>query len=462
MKKVAVLTTLMDLPASYGLVPVILSQLKMLVAAGYTPGLFVVKGFEKHVDAKRVPEGVELKPFVPFMHLFDYGTGTKRQKHHVDGKGAYGGKGKPPKTNFDKQVNLIVSKLDEELAKYDVVITHDLVFQTWFVPHNAAIRKIAENHPEIRWIHWLHSGPSAKPKGLKYPHTLRHSGMPNAVWVSPNNTMAPKFAEMYDVPLKRIKTVYHVFDPVRFFDMHKQSVELIEKHDLYTPDVLCVWATRIDHPEGKGMFKAMRLLGALNKRCDAKMLFLNSWSNSPKMKANLQRIRDEAIKHGVPRENLVFSSEMGESWERGVPWKVVRDMMWIANVFIFPTQTETFSFAMLEAGVTKNLLVLNEDLGVMTELAGDRAEYIKAGAEWGGTKWTTEYQPDEKTYWAEKAEKLIARLGLIDYTCEHCGKNLGNFGAVKPLMMSRHVLKTYNMTWIWKNQLETLIEEEEQ
>jgi len=162
----------------------------------------------------------------------------------------------------------------------------------------------------------------------------------------------------------------------------------------------------------------------------------------------------------VPRENIVFSSEMGPKWEIGVPWKVVRDMLWIANMFIFPSQTETFSFAMLEAAVTKNVLVLNEDLGVMTELAEDRAEYIKAGAEWGGTKWTTEYHPDEETYWKEKAEKLVARLGLIGYTCEHCGKDLGKFGAVKPLMQSRHVLRTYNMDWIFKNQLEPLIEGE--
>jgi len=461
MKKVAVFTTFMDLPSGYGLVPVVLSQLKMLVNNGYTPGFFVIKGFEKHVDAKRVPDGVELKPVVPFMHLFDYISGSKRQKHHVDGKGAYGGKGKPPKTNLDKQINLLVDKLDSELAKYDVVITHDIVFQTWFVPHNLAIRRIAENHPEIKWIHWLHSGPSARPKDLKFPHKSRFTGMSNSVWISPNNTMAPKFAEMYDVPLKRIKTVYHVFDPVRFFDMHDWSVRLIEKHDLFKPDILCVWATRVDHPEGKGMFKAMRLLGALNKFCDAKILFLNSWSNSPKMKANIQRIKDAAIRAGVPEENLVFSSEMGADWERGVPWKVVRDMLWIANMFIFPSQTETFSFAMLEAAVTKNILVLNEDLGVMTELAEDRAEYIKAGAEWGGTKWTTTYQPDEETYWREKAEKLVARLGLIGYTCEHCGKSLGKFGAVKPLMQSRHVLRTYNMDWIWKNQLEPLIEGED-
>ena len=81
MKKVAVLTTFMDLPSGYGLVPVVLSQLKMLVENGYTPGFFVVKGFEKHVDAKRVPKGVELKPFVPFMHLFDYEV--KEQKPEI-------------------------------------------------------------------------------------------------------------------------------------------------------------------------------------------------------------------------------------------------------------------------------------------------------------------------------------------------------------------------------------------
>jgi len=436
--KVAVLTTFMDLPSGYGLVPVVLNQLRMLVEHGYKPGFFVVEGFEKHPDMKKVPEGVEVKPCVPFMHLYDYQPGTKKQTYNVSAKGVYG---KPSKTNFDKQVKLIEEKLEPELSKYNVVITHDIVFQTWFVVHNQAIRNIAKRHPNIRWIHWLHSGPQPRPNKLEYPHTLRFSGMPNSVWVSPNESMIPKFAEMYNIPRKKVKAVYHTFDVYKFFDMHPWSIKLIEKHNLLNCDVLCVWATRIDHPEGKGLRKAIWVIAQLNKLVDAKLLFLNSWSNRPESKQTIANLRKEADMWGLPQENLIFSSEMGKEWELGVPHKVVRDMLWIANLFILPSQSETFSLAMVEAAACKNLLVLNEDLTVMHELAEDNAIYSYFGSEWGGVKITRHYEPNAQAFFMDEARRILEELK------KH-----------KSLMQHRKVLRVFNNDWVWKNQLEPLIE----
>lgn len=455
-EKVAVLTTFRSLPSGYGLVPVVLSQLKMLVNHGYTPVFYGEENFGRHPDRERIPEGVEFRPRVPFVHLFDYQPGRPIQKHDVDGVGEHHPKGN--RTNWFKQVDYIAEVLEPELKEFDVVITHDIIFQTWFLVHNAAIRAIAEMHPEIRWIHWLHSGPSPRPGRVKYPHSLRFSDMPNSVWISPNETMCRKFAVMYDIPESRLKVVYHVFDPVRFFDMHPWSVKLIEEHNLYDPDVLAVWATRVDHPTAKGMYKALRLIGGMNEHASATMLFLNSWSNSPSAKANIKALKKAGEKFGIPPERLIFSSEMGKEWERGVPWKVVRDMLMIGNLFVFPSVSETFSFAMIEAAATKNMLILNEKLEVMKELAEHRADYIEGNSEWGGEKITTNYHPDEDAYFREMAIKHLARLGKVSYRCEHCDKPLGDIGTYKPLLQSRHVLKYFNEGWIWENQLKPLIE----
>jgi len=280
-------------------------------------------------------------------------------------------------------VKLIEDGLDEWLMEYPVIITHDILFQTWFVTHNQAIRNIGKNHPEIKWIHWLHSGPSPRPSKLEYPHTLRFEGMPNSIFVSPNDTMRRKFAEMYNVPLKTIKTVNHTISQERHFEMQPISIEMIEKHGLVDCDGLVVWPTRIDHPEGKGMFTAIHLVGQMNKFANIKFLFLNSWSSDPRAKRNIKRMRAEAEKWGLPQEHLIFSSEWGPEYENGVESEVVRDMLTVGDMFVFPSRTETFSLGMLEAAIHKNMLILNEDLVVMKELAGDRADYMPAGAEWG-------------------------------------------------------------------------------
>jgi len=434
-KRVAVFTALADLPRSYGLVPVILNQLEQLVKNGWKVDLFTQSVFtDKHPDAKLIPKGVTVRPDIPFVHLYDYQDGSTVQSNDVDGVGRH------EVTNFRKQVELLENALDAKLAEYKIIITHDIVFQSWFVTHNQAIRNIAERHPDIKWIHWLHSGPSARPSNLTYPSTLRYSPFPNSVFVSPNETMTTKFATMYDVPKRDVKVVYHTFDPVEFFGMHEWSGEMIKRYDLINCDALAVWATRIDHLPSKGMFYAMHLLGKLNKLGNVKMLFLNSWSNHQGARDNIRSLREEATKWGVPRENLCFSSEMGSEYELGVPKQVVRDMLMIGDMFIFPSQTETFSFSMIEAAATKCMLILNEDLKVMTELCGDRVDYFQSGANWGGEMITTTYNHGEDIYWAGKATEFWKA-----------------FQEYKPLQQHRHVLKIYNKDWVYKNQLEPLL-----
>lgn len=181
MKKVAVLTDFTYLPQQYGLVPAVLSQLRMMLKNGLKPDLIVMEGFENHEDVKKVPDGVEVKSLIPFMHLFDYQFGTVEQKHPV---GPIGEKpeDRPAITNFKKQVELIVTYLEPELPKYDVIITHDIMFQTWKLIHNQAVREIAKRHPDLKWLHWCHSGPQPRPDRLTFPHTLRFTGMNNALW----------------------------------------------------------------------------------------------------------------------------------------------------------------------------------------------------------------------------------------------------------------------------------------
>lgn len=443
MRSIALLTTFMDLPEGYGLVPVVIDQLKMLLEHDYKPALFAVKGFENHPDITKLPDGTIIKPFIPFLHLYSYFEGTVKQTHKVDAKGVYI-KNRPfaPKTNFDKQVQAIEDMLEPELKKYDVVITHDIVFQIAFVVHNQAIRNIAKRNPKIKWLHWVHSGPSARPDKIKYPHILRYSDMSNSLWVSPNDSMRTKFAEMYDVPLKKVKYVYHVFDLFRFLDLHPFSRQLIEKHDLLNCDVLCVWATRLDHPVGKAYNKAIWLIAQMNKLCNAKLVFLNSWSASKKAKSTIKSLYREAKNWGLPEENLVFSSAEGANWEQGVPRKVVRDLLWIANLYVFPSQSETFSIATAEAAACKNLLVLNEDLDVLKELNEENALYVPWGSEYAGIRTDQTYNPNPQRFFMDRAKEVLEELNSI-----------------KPLRQQRKVLQRFTSSWIFKNQLQPLIEE---
>ena len=459
--KVALLTTFLDAKPQYGVVPVVWNQLRMLTKFHdeLPIGFFMVEGYDKHEDYASLPEGVRLEPYVPFLHLYDYGAGTSKQIHDVpaegippaelaglrEGQHRFLSDGKTNITNYDRQVARVEYMLEDELVRYDTIITHDIMFQTWFLVHNQAVRNIARRNPELRWVHWCHSGPTRwDEKAIKGIHMRRFTGMKDSVWVSPNESMAAGFAKMYDISRKQVKVCYHVVDPFKVFKItHDWSRQLIEKHSLFDCDILDVWATRVDHPDAKGMYLALNIMAKLNKLCDAKILFLNSWSDAPSAKRNIGQLRSFAERKQLPSENLIFSSEMGSEWEKGVEPEVVSDMLSIANLFIFPSLSETFSFSLAEAALHKNMLVLNENLAVMKELAGDRADYLAAPAEWGGVRTDVTYDSGVDGYCMGRAEELWAQLQ--EY---------------KPLMQARHVLRTFRDEWVWENQLRPIIEGE--
>ena len=252
--------------------------------------------------------------------------------------------------------------------------------------------------------------------------------------------------------------------------MHPLSIEMISSYGLFECDGLVVYPTRVDHPKGKGMFEAIHLVAMMNRFANVKFLFLNSWSGEEKAKTNIRPMKKEAAKWGLPKDNLIFSSEIDPKYINGVPREVVRDMLWIGNMFIHLSQTETFSLIMMEAAATKNMLILNEDLEVFKELGEDRVDYAPAGSSWGGIDINRHYwagnKPEEgekenpRIFWRDRAQNLLARLGLVDYTCEHCGGTLGKIGAYNPLRQQRHVLKYFNDEWTWKNQLQPILEGE--
>jgi glycosyltransferase involved in cell wall biosynthesis len=184
----------------------------------------------------------------------------------------------------------------------------------------------------------------------------------------------------------------------------------------------------------------MELIGALNRLCDTKMLFLNSWSNDDKTKAKIASIREHAIKHGVPEENIIFSSEMGRHWELGVPQEVVHDMYQISNMLVFPSTSETFSFTLAEAAATKNFLVLNGKLEVMRELVGDDAHYIDSYAKYSGIQHKIDYKPSRAQYIQEQADRIYIEMR-----------------ANKPLMAQRTYLKKFRAKNIWESEMKPLV-----
>jgi hypothetical protein len=320
-------------------------------------------------------------------------------------------------------VNDIKDKLEESLKDIDLCITHDIVLQDAFIPHNLAVRKI--NLPII-WRHWIHS----------QPNTIKINNLPKGhklVFLNYSDRLA--VAERYCIWMDEVGVVYNTISPHEYKgtnELSNQIINIFKSKEVRISYPFCT--TRMG---AKGVDKLLRLAGKIkNNGKSVGICLVNSNANAGKEKQAIEYMSNTAVKYGLVKNNdFIFTSTLDDLFECGLPHTVARDLFHLANVFIFPTISECCSLVLLEAMSAGNLLVLNDDIPSMKEFGGfDSALYMKFGSIWQNTNYANEdgYYND----WA----KIIIR---------HLDTDMAD--------KSRKRAELFNEDNIWQTQLSKLI-----
>ncbi len=413
--KIGILTTFYNFERSYSLTSVVENQLLSLVRHNYEPVLFVLGNFEGEV-----PEGVEVRKVIPQFELVDYRPGMKAE------------------SSFQEQAKSVQKALEKNMQDIDVAITHDWIFQGWFLPYNQGMRDAKLN---CRWLHWVHSAPSDRPTDLEYPHTLRYTVMPNSKLIYLNHYDTLRLAEMYGGVLDDVRTVSNPLDPRVFYDYHSFTNELINKYRLMDADIIDVYPLSSTRFAGKQPEKVIKIIANLKKQGKSvRMIFCNAHANGENEKQAVRDLVHLAIEYGLTREEVIFTSLEGKDgeYEQGVPHKVVRDLFTLSNLFIFPTLSENCPLILLEAAMAKCLLVLNDSFPPLRDFFKQNALYFK----FGSTREKVEHQDEEK-YYSDIASII-----------------LGEFNKDKALNSFVTLRKEFNLDYVFQNQLEPLFHEE--
>lgn len=468
--RIGILTTFYDFNKAYSLCSVVEAQLIALVKYGYNPVLFVHDNFKGDV-----PKGVEIRKIVPRFKLIDYSANQ------------------PVAKDFFEQVKKIKEALEQNLQDIDVAFTHDWIFQGWFLPYNVAMR---EADLKCKWLHWIHSAPSPRP-AVQYPHDCRYKMMPNSKLIYMNNYDVIRLAEMYDGWADDIRVVYNPLDVRSFTEYHPLTKGLIEKYKLLEADIIDIYPISMTRAVGgKQPDKIIWLLSKLKKLGKSvRFIVCNAHSTAEKEKTLVKKYLEYAKECGLDEGDVIFTSlyenpepnefyllkcpnceytygqeqngqvsykydketficdkckkEITRSqfrkidrspnprfpYESGVPNEVIRQLFQISNLFVFPTMSENCPLILLEAAQGKNLLVLNKSFEPLREFFGENALYF----EFGSLIEKVNYQDDEK-YYEDMAKIIIAEL-----------KNN------KPLNAFNNLKQKFNIDWIFRNQLEPLL-----
>jgi glycosyltransferase involved in cell wall biosynthesis len=328
--KIAILTAFRKMPESYSLVNDVRDQVKVLVSKGHKVVFFAQQGCEG--------TGIDCETRAILPHFK-----TENDVINQEAK------------------EQLIDIFEKELSTFDVVITHDLMYLRGYVTYRSAIMQCGI---KVKWLHWAHSG-------IGEHLDLR---MPNAKYIYMNYADAKRFASHIGVNEEDVGVVFNDKDASLFFSWHPITKAISEQVDLIGPDIIQVYPLCSTRMDAKGINEVIRVFAQL-KKLGNKVLLLVVNANGHKKQDLIEEKLQLAEQEGLTRQEVIFTSQLNEEWVRGMPRQVVKDLMQMANLFIFPSTAEVCSNVLLEASMTKQLVVLNTDLPCLFDFSENALQF---------------------------------------------------------------------------------------
>jgi glycosyltransferase involved in cell wall biosynthesis len=382
--RLAILTTFCGWDDSYSLCQVVRAQIEGLQAIGVDPVLLACPGWEPPAAFPKVETR-----FLPRYQLHDYWPGV------------------PLADDFEAQVEEVAEAAADALSDCAHVFTHGILRQGWHLQYNGGLRHLARARPDLRWHHWVHSRPIARPADVERPYSWLFSLPPNSRVVYPNDDPRElmALAQMYGCSVNDIDVVPHPTSFRAAFGLDEETWRVLVRWEAFDREPLLLYPTALHGT--KGLEDILLLLAGLKKH-HANPLAIIAAANAggEPFASNLRRLKGLA-KGQQLEQNVVWTCDESPLWQHAVPYDQVMALFRLADVFVLPSEAETFSLIAQEAALSRNLLVLNQDFPPMQGIFGG-ADPI--WAQFGSDLFTTEYNPNKQAYLRDIAGRILAHL----------------------------------------------------
>jgi glycosyltransferase involved in cell wall biosynthesis len=411
--RVAVLTNFNDLNPGYSLTGIVTDQLRMLLAYGHDVHLFTSERYDARFDDALPPDPeLVVHHTLPQRPLHDY---QSRQELTAEGR---------------EHVELLVPFLRQELDDFDVAFTHDWIFTGWNLPYALAIEALRDDLRHVGFMHWIHSIPT----GEKDWWNLANYGFPawkqpdcwakNHRIISPSMINIQHLAEEFRCTSEEVRCVPHIKDPRTWFEFGPDTCAFLDDHPgVMQADVLQVYPASCDRLAAKQLHHLIAIFAAFKRRClRVCLICANQWASRYAHKESIDAYYEMADalhlttarnKPGQPfAEEFLFTSEWRHpQFELGLPKRMLRELMQLSNLFVFPTNGESFGLVAPEAALCGNHMVLNRDVEVLAENFVHQGAYFSFGSE------SRHLNPDSwERYLDNVAGAILARMRRNEVT----------------------------------------------
>jgi len=346
--KIAILTTFQSFIPGYSLTGIVKDQARMLASHGHEVHLFVSERYKDEEFSK----DVIFQRKIPFTHQKDYHSKNALTPDH--------------KEIVKKTADMIKT----ELADFDMAFTHDFLFIGWFLPFGLGCVQASHSMPNLKWLHWCHSIPSA---GRDWWDV--GSWGPNHKLAYPNQSDALLVAEQYRGTLQDVRVIPHIKDMRSWYDLSDETCQFIKDYPaIMHADFVQIYPASVDRLETKRVKEVMHIFSEIKKANFSICLVIAcQWATKTQQAEEISRYKAFAeafgLKDGV--DVIWIPDWQAGKYKVGLPKAILRELMYFGNLFIFPTRDETFGLVLPEAVLSGAALpVLNQSLDMMLEISG--------------------------------------------------------------------------------------------
>lgn len=331
--------------------------------------------------------------------------------------------------------------LSQCLSCFDIVITHDLIYQPDAMKWNIAIRQYAKFHPRRpKWLHWIHSATPLSALVDDMEHlSMASEPVQNSWLVFPNDTDLERVRKRFGFPRDRCWCVWHAVDLEEHYGfVSDDALRIAKASGLLYLDVVGLLPVRLDR--GKQIEFAIEIFAEIIREGRGAVLIVIDFHSRGDEK---RAYRDQLVHLGQEiGSNVLFTSVLNMDT---VSRETILALMRAANVFILPSRSESYSLVTQEAALSRTILVLNASYPPMKELWGPCAIYADFGSninadtlEDGSTN--VEYT-DRRMFCKSVATTILHRLD-----------------SEPVLRQEMEVRRARGLTGVWESQLRPLIE----
>jgi hypothetical protein len=349
-KTVVILTALSNFHPSYSVATCVLNQARAIGMQSPTwdVQVWVTQGADER-GWENMPANVTLHKIVPRLNWIENQSDEQAS------------------TTLRNFMLLYLSKL-----KNPSIITHDLLFVSWYAVFARAIHMIG-GLGNFTWFHVPHSLPSDRKGKLAHLTTLP-AGNHTIVSVAAGHDA--KYAEYYDTTVDRVKNIPNIKDPRTWGTMTPRVSRLVTRLRLWDYDFVQIFPACTTRLEAKGFSKILQTLAYVKEHASPFVLFCNPNAGGERSEKILADARAKIRTYGMEKNAAFVSDILPEATTYGLDAPEIKGLMQdYGNLFIFPSMAEADSLIALEAKLCEQYTIMNEDVPTLAADCNWTAHY---------------------------------------------------------------------------------------